>query len=183
MKVSLSWLRALLPGLPGDALSVAERLTSLGLEVEGAHAFGAGLETVLVASVVALEPHPSKSGLRLVTVDRGGGQTQRVVCGAPNVPPPGGLVVLAPLGTHLPAKGMTIEPRAIAGAEKTMLGFTTLTLAPIDRALIDVALLTPAEVEWIDTYHGRVAAAVGPLLDDAARMWLVGATLPLETIR
>ena len=76
-----------------------------------------------------------------------------------------------------------VEPREIAGAEKTMLGFTTLTLAPIDRALIDVALLTPAEVAWIDTYHGRVAAAVGPLLDDDARMWLDSATLPLETIR
>ena len=38
-----------------------------------------------------------------------------------------------------------VEPRAIAGAERPMLGFTTLTLAPIDRALIDVALLTPAE--------------------------------------
>ena len=39
-----------------------------------------------------------------------------------------------------------VEPREIAGAEKSMLGFTTLTLAPLDRALIDVALLTPAEV-------------------------------------
>ena len=76
-----------------------------------------------------------------------------------------------------------VEPREIAGAEKTMLGFTTLTLAPIDRALIDVVLLTPAEVEWVDTYHGRVAAAVGPLLDDDARMWLDSSTLPLETIR
>src|SRR5581483_4402779 len=43
------------------------------------------------------------------------GSSQEVVCGAPNVPEPGGLVVLAPLGTHLPAKGMTIERRAIAG--------------------------------------------------------------------
>ena len=76
-----------------------------------------------------------------------------------------------------------VEPRAIAGAEKPMLGFTTLTLAPLDRALIDVALLTPAEVAWIDAYHGRVAAAIGPLLDAAARTWLDGATAPLETTR
>jgi phenylalanyl-tRNA synthetase beta chain len=52
--------------------------------------------------------------LRLVTVDRGGAQ-QEVVCGAPNVPEAGGLVVFAPLGAHLPAKGMTIERRTIAG--------------------------------------------------------------------
>jgi phenylalanyl-tRNA synthetase beta chain len=61
-----------------------------------------------------VRPHPSKSGLRLVTVDRGGA-TQELVCGAPNVPDPGGLVVLAPLGAHLPAKNLTIAPRAIGG--------------------------------------------------------------------
>ena len=76
-----------------------------------------------------------------------------------------------------------VEPRPVAGAEKPMLGFTTLTLAPIDRALIDVALLTPAEREWVDAYHARVAADVGPLLDDPARMWLDAATAPLETPR
>ncbi len=73
-----------------------------------------------------------------------------------------------------------VESRDILGAEKPMLGFTTLTLAPIDRALIDVALLTPAEIAWIDAYHGRVAAAVGPLLDNDARMWLDTVTMPLE---
>ena len=75
-----------------------------------------------------------------------------------------------------------VEPRPIPGAERSMLGFTTLTLAPIDCALIDVALLTPAEVAWIDAYHARVAAEVGPLLDDAARLWLDDVTQPLETI-
>ena len=74
-----------------------------------------------------------------------------------------------------------VERREIAGAEKSMLGFTTLTLAPLDRALIDVALLTPAEVAWVDRYHARVAAAVGPLLDDDARTWLNAATQPLES--
>ena len=73
-----------------------------------------------------------------------------------------------------------VEPRAIPGAEKLMLGFTTLTLAPIDRALMDVALLTPAEIAWVDAYHARVAAEVGPLLDDDARIWLDTATQPLE---
>ena len=74
-----------------------------------------------------------------------------------------------------------VEARDIAGGEKPMLGFATLTLAPIDRALIDVDLLTPAEVAWVDAYHARVAAAVGPLLDDDAQMWLDTVTAPLET--
>jgi phenylalanyl-tRNA synthetase beta chain len=114
MKASVRWLRELCPQLPDDANAIAARLTAAGLEVEATVAFGLGAEACLVASVVSTRPHPSRSGLRLVTVDRGGAK-QEVVCGAPNVPEPGGLVVLAPLGAHLPAKGMTIEKRAIAG--------------------------------------------------------------------
>ncbi len=114
MKASYLWLKELLPTLTASPREVAEQLTKGGLEVEGTHEFGAGAEHCLVVAVVALKPHPTKSGLRLVTVDRGNG-TQEVVCGAPNVPEPGGLVVLAPLGAYLPAKDLTIAPRAIAG--------------------------------------------------------------------
>ena len=71
MRASYNWLRALLPGLDATASEVAERLTACGLEVEGVTRFGAGLEPVVVARVVAIEPHPNKPGLRLVTVDRG----------------------------------------------------------------------------------------------------------------
>ena len=94
---------------------VARLLTHGGLEVEGRHEYGAGAEACLVVKVASIKPHPTKSGLRLVTVEREGGKQQEVVCGAPNVPEPGGLVVLAPLGVHLPAKNLTIAPRAIAG--------------------------------------------------------------------
>ena len=73
---------------------MARRLTAAGLEIEGQSEFGAGTNELRIARVQSLEPHPSKSGLRLVTVEHGQG-TQRIVCGAPNVPPPGGLVVLA----------------------------------------------------------------------------------------
>jgi len=114
MKASVRWLRELCPELPDDAAAITTRLTSAGLEVEGTEAFGLGAEACFVARVVSSRPHPSRTGLRLVTVDRGTGQ-QEVVCGAPNVPEAGGLVVLAPLGAHLPAKGMTIEKRTIAG--------------------------------------------------------------------
>ncbi len=69
---------------------------------------------MVVAEVRKVEPHPSRSGLRLVTVDRGGAE-QRVVCGASNVPEPGGRVALAPLGVTLPAVGITLERREIGG--------------------------------------------------------------------
>ena len=115
MRVSHRWLRELLPHLDATPAQVADRLTRAGLEVEGMTNLGDGLERVAVAAVRRVEPHPSRDRLRLVTVDTGQGE-KRIVCGAPNVPPPGGLVVLAPLGTRLPG-GLLIEPRAIAGVD------------------------------------------------------------------
>ena len=60
-----------------------------------------------------------------------------------------------------------------------MLGFETLTLAPIDRDLIDPALLTPAELAWIDAYHAEVAATIGPVLDGEDRAWLEERCAPI----
>jgi Xaa-Pro aminopeptidase len=60
-----------------------------------------------------------------------------------------------------------------------MMGFETLTLAPIDRALIDVGLLTGEEREWLDAYHARVIKEVGPLLDETDRAWLERTCAPL----
>ncbi|MBK8257300.1 MAG: phenylalanine--tRNA ligase subunit beta [Polyangiaceae bacterium] len=114
MKASYNWIRALCPGLSLSAKELASRLTFAGLEVEGLIEYGAGTEPLVVAEVRKIEPHPSRPKLRLVTVDRGGSE-QRIVCGAPNVPDPGGLVALAPLGTHLPAVNMTLTPREIGG--------------------------------------------------------------------
>jgi Xaa-Pro aminopeptidase len=68
---------------------------------------------------------------------------------------------------------------AIEGAEKDMLGFETLTLAPIDRTLIDVDALSSVERAWVDAYHARVAAEVGPHLDPSAQEWLSSATQSL----
>lgn len=115
MRVSLRWLGELVPGLPSDSGRVASALLGLGLEVEAVQPFGAGLSGLTVVAVVGVAPHPSRDKLRLVTVALGGGREQTVVCGASNVPDPGGLVVLAPVGTHLPAVGLTLEPRAIGG--------------------------------------------------------------------
>lgn len=119
MKASYNWLRELVPQLAASPKDLAARLTAVGLEVEGIEEYGAAADACLVARVTAVRPHPTKSGLRLVMVERGGAApgTQEVVCGAPNVPEPGRLVVLAPLGAHLPAKNVTIAKRAIAGVE------------------------------------------------------------------
>ncbi|MET0238757.1 MAG: aminopeptidase P family protein [Sphingobium sp.] len=72
-----------------------------------------------------------------------------------------------------------VEPRAIAGGEREMLGFETLTLAPIDRALIDLSLLTAEERAWLDAYHARVLAQIGAQLDGDAKAWMETACAPL----
>ncbi|MGA2565752.1 MAG: aminopeptidase P family protein [Pseudolabrys sp.] len=68
-----------------------------------------------------------------------------------------------------------------AGAEKPLNAFETLTLAPIDRRLIDTRLLTAKERNWVDSYHGRVQEVLSPLLDAATHAWLDSATRPLGT--
>jgi phenylalanyl-tRNA synthetase beta chain len=114
MKASVRWLRELCPQLPDNAGLLAERFTAAGLEVEAVEAFGLAAAQCVVASVIGARPHPSRSGLQLVTVNQGHADVE-VVCGARNVPGPGGLVVLAPIGAELPAKGLTIERRSIGG--------------------------------------------------------------------
>jgi len=71
------------------------------------------------------------------------------------------------------------QPTQIAGGERAMLGFETLTLAPIDRKLIAVCLLTAEERAQLDAYHARVLAEIGPQLGADARAWLEEACAPL----
>ncbi|MBV9532293.1 MAG: aminopeptidase P family protein, partial [Bradyrhizobium sp.] len=67
----------------------------------------------------------------------------------------------------------------IAGAEKAMNAFETLTLAPIDRRLIDVGMLRARELKWLNEYHSRVNREVGGQLDDPTKAWLDQATAPI----
>jgi Xaa-Pro aminopeptidase len=72
-----------------------------------------------------------------------------------------------------------VEARDAPGAEKKLLGFRTLTFAPLDRRLIDLDQLTREERAWVDGYHAQVAAIIGPQLDGAAADWLRTETAPL----
>jgi Xaa-Pro aminopeptidase len=72
-----------------------------------------------------------------------------------------------------------VVPKEITGAEKPMNGFEALTLAPIDRRLIDISLMTRDEITWLDAYHARVRTTLHDALDDATRDWLAAATRPL----
>jgi Xaa-Pro aminopeptidase len=67
------------------------------------------------------------------------------------------------------------EPEPV-GAEKPLNAFETLTLAPIERRLINADVLTAKERTWLDSYHARVRDVIGPLVDAEARRWLDEAT-------
>jgi Xaa-Pro aminopeptidase len=73
-----------------------------------------------------------------------------------------------------------VEKRRIKGAEHEMYGFETITLAPIDLALIDARILTSDEIDWMNAYHSRVRKSLSPLVDSKVRRWLTHATQRLE---
>ena len=60
-----------------------------------------------------------------------------------------------------------------------MLGFETLTLAPIDRRLVDANLMTADERAQFDAYHARVRDVIGPLVEPQVRSWLTDVTAPI----
>jgi len=65
------------------------------------------------------------------------------------------------------------------GAEKPLLEFETLTLAPIDLKMVEVDLLDAYERDWLNSYHARVRETLSPLVDEATRTWLATATAPV----
>jgi Xaa-Pro aminopeptidase len=97
-----------------------------------------------------------------------------------------GMILSNEPGFYLPgAYGIRLENllltqrAALAGATKPFLRFETLTLAPFDTRLIEPALLDQTERDWLNTYHARVEAVVGPRLDPKAQAWLRRACAPL----
>lgn len=106
--------------------------------------------------------------------------------GGPNEPLLPGMILSNEPGYYKTgAYGMRIEnlllviERDVARGDVPMLAFETLTLAPIDRDLIDVALLTHDELAWVDAYHARVEAALAPLLPGDDATWLGARCRPL----
>jgi len=210
MRVSYQWLKQLLPALPVAPGDLAERLSSIGLPVERVEPYGQALEQVRVAEVKALAPHPKRSGLRLVTVSHGRG-TQEVVCGAANVPAPGGLVVLAPLGARLPSLPEPLAPREIGGVKsegmlvsETELGLSTgsegiivldagsaapgQTLAELVPSAVDTIFEVEVTTNRPDALgHVGVARDIAalyriPLVQAAARTLVKSSDVKLETL-
>ncbi len=73
-----------------------------------------------------------------------------------------------------------IEAPMPEGGERKLLGFENLTRAPLDRALIDAALLDDDERAWVDAYHALVRRDLDDHLEGPAKTWMRHATTPLE---
>ena len=77
---------------------------------------------------------------------------------------------------------LVTEPEKVSNSEREMMGFETLTLAPIDRRLIMAEMLSDEERAWINAYHARVFETLSPDLDQPARVWLQRATEPIRPV-
>ena len=112
MKFTLDWLRTHLDTDAGLE-AITDRLTGIGLELEGVTDPGAALAAFRVARVVSAAPHPNADRLRACVVDAGDGPVS-VVCGAPNAR--GGMkAVFAPPGSYIPGSGITLKVGEIRG--------------------------------------------------------------------
>ncbi|WP_449242044.1 phenylalanine--tRNA ligase subunit beta, partial [Desulfovibrio sp.] len=112
MLISLSWLREFVP-YEGGVQDLGDRLTMLGLELEGVHDPFEGIAQVVVGHVAECARHPESDHLSVCSVDIGAGELLSIVCGAPNVAA-GQKVPVAPVGSTLPG-GLQIKKAKLRG--------------------------------------------------------------------
>ncbi|MGE4192926.1 MAG: phenylalanine--tRNA ligase subunit beta [Pseudodesulfovibrio sp.] len=112
MLVSLNWLREFVP-YEGDIQVLGDKLTMLGLELDGITDPFEEVQDIVVGYVVERETHPESDHLSICTVDVGGPETLTIVCGAPNVAK-GQKVPVATVGTTLPG-GLKIKKAKLRG--------------------------------------------------------------------
>jgi phenylalanyl-tRNA synthetase beta chain len=170
MKFTLSWLKE---HLETDATldRIVEKLTAVGLEVEGVHNPAAALQPFVVAQVLTAERHPQADKLQVLTVDTGAGDPVQVVCGAPNARAGLKGVFGAP-GAYVPGSGITLKVAAIRGVESRgmMCSIRELELGEAHEGIIELPDDAPVGAAFPD-YYGLddpvIDIAVTPNRQDA----------------
>ncbi|SIN60594.1 phenylalanyl-tRNA synthetase beta subunit [Parasphingorhabdus marina DSM 22363] len=115
MKFSLSWLKAHLE-TDASLTEITEKLTDIGLELEGLENPADALRPFRVAKVIEAGPHPNADKLQLLKVDDGSDEPWQVVCGAPNAKKDM-VGVFGPPGTYIPGSDFTLKPAKIRDVE------------------------------------------------------------------
>jgi len=159
MKFSLDWLREHLD-TEASGEEIADKLTAIGLEVEGVSNPADALAPFVVAKVLTAEKHPQADKLQVLTVDAGGGPVQ-VVCGAPNARA-GMLGVFGPPGAYIPGSDMTLKVAAIRGVESNgmMCSSRELELGDDHSGIIEL----PADAP-VGAAYTRYAGLDDPVFD------------------
>ncbi|MFL2771732.1 MAG: phenylalanine--tRNA ligase subunit beta [Rhodospirillaceae bacterium] len=114
MKFTLSWLMDHLD-TDADLEQITDKLTAIGLEVEGVDNPAKALAPFIVAEVISAEKHPNADRLKVCRISIGSEEIQ-VVCGAPNAR--SGLKgILARPGDMIPSTGAVLKSGEIRGVE------------------------------------------------------------------
>ena len=179
MKLTLSWLKEHLD-TDADVQTIADKLTSIGLEVESITDAGAALGDFTVAEIVTAEKHPNADKLRLCMVNTGDKDNLQIVCGAPNARA-GIKVVLARPGTVIPASGETLKIGAIRGVESRgmMCSARELNLGQDHDGIIELDAGAKVGAKAAEALAGMGLLNPDPVLDvsitpnrgDAASVW------------
>ncbi len=160
MKFTLSWLKDHLETTASGEV-IAEKLTNIGLEVEGLSNRAEALAPFKVARVLTAEKHPQADKLQVLTVDAGTGEAIQVVCGAPNAR--AGMVgVFGPPGAYIPGSELTLKIAAIRGVESRgmMCSARELELGEDHSGIIELASDAP-----VGTPFARYAGLDDPTFD------------------
>jgi len=137
MKFTLSWLKRHLD-TKASLDEICEKLTAIGLEVEGVEDPGATFAPFSVALIEKAEPHPDADKLKLCHVKTVNGEFQ-VVCGAPNARA-GMKGIFAPEGSYIPGLDVTLKKAKIRGVESCgmMVSEKEMCLSDEHKGIIEV---------------------------------------------
>jgi phenylalanyl-tRNA synthetase beta chain len=169
MKFTLSWLKTHLD-TEASLTEITDRLTGIGLELEGVEDRGAALAPFRIAHVIEAVQHPNADRLRVCRVDTGSGVVS-VVCGAPNART-GMKGVFAPPGSHIPGTGITLKVGEIRGVESAgmLLSYREMGLGEDHTGIADLPADAPLGVPYV-TWAGLddpvIEIAVTPNRGDA----------------
>jgi phenylalanyl-tRNA synthetase beta chain len=155
MKFTLAWLKE---HLDTDASleAIVDKLTMIGLEVEGVEDRARALAPFVIARVISAEQHPNADRLRVCMVDAGqvakGDKPIQVVCGAPNART-GMISVFAAPGTHIPGTGIDLKVGTIRGVESRgmLISERELGLSDNHEGIIDLPAESPVGAPFAAT--------------------------------
>lgn len=150
MKFSLSWLKAHLD-TDASLTEITEKLTDIGLELEGLENPADALKPFRVAKVIEAGPHPNADKLQLLKVDDGSNEPWQVVCGAPNARKDM-VGVFGPPGTYIPGSDFTLKPAKIRDVESfgMMCSARELELGEDHDGIIELPSDAPVGTSYAD---------------------------------